>query len=57
VNLDLAAANRWQLEAAGVPAARIYSCGLCTSCHADWLFSYRRQGQRTGRLVGAIGIR
>ncbi len=56
VNLDLAAANRWQLETAGVPAARIFSSGLCTSCHADWLFSYRREGQRTGRLVGAIGI-
>ncbi len=57
VNLDLAAANRWQLEEAGVPADRIFSCGLCTSCRTDWLFSYRREGLRSGRLMSAIGIR
>ncbi len=55
VRLDLAAANRWQLEGAGVPAERIFVCGLCTSCQADWLFSYRREGGHTGRLMAAIG--
>jgi YfiH family protein len=57
VKLDLVAANRWQLEAAGVPAGRIYSCGLCTSCRVDWLFSYRHEGRWTGRLMSAIGVR
>lgn len=55
--LDLTTANRWQLEDAGVDAERISSCGLCTSCQNDWFFSYRREGQWTGRLMAAIGIR
>lgn len=57
VRLDLAAANRWQLEHAGVPVKRIYACGQCTACRTDWFFSYRREGQRTGRLMAAIGVK
>ncbi|MDE3137110.1 MAG: peptidoglycan editing factor PgeF [Acidobacteriota bacterium] len=57
VLLDLPAANRWQLEAAGVLPDRIFSCGVCTSCRMDWLFSYRREGLRTGRLMSAIGMK
>ncbi|HVB35472.1 MAG TPA: peptidoglycan editing factor PgeF [Patescibacteria group bacterium] len=57
VQLDLALANRRQLESTGVMAERISSCGLCTSCQNDWFFSYRRQGQRAGRMMAAIGIR
>jgi YfiH family protein len=57
VQLDLVAANRWQLEQAGVRPERIFACGLCTSCHYDWLFSYRREGLRTGRLMAAIGLK
>jgi YfiH family protein len=54
--LDLAAANRWQLENVGARADRIFSCGLCTSCQNDWFFGYRREGRRTGRMMAAIGI-
>jgi YfiH family protein len=57
VRLDLPAANRWQLEAAGVAANRIFSCGVCTACRVDWLFSYRREGRRAGRLMSVIGMR
>ena len=57
VRLDLAAANRWQLEAEGVPSDRIFACGLCTLCRMDWFFSYRGEGQRTGRLMSAIGVK
>ena len=57
VQLDLAVANRRQLESAGVNAKQISSCGLCTSCQNDWFFSYRREGQWAGRLMAAIGIR
>jgi YfiH family protein len=57
VLLNLPAANRWQLEAAGVLPDRIFSCGVCTSCRVDWLFSYRREGLRSGRLISAIGMR
>ncbi len=57
VRLDLRAANRWQLEAAGVPAAQIVSSTLCTACRTDLLFSHRRERGRTGRLMSVIGIR
>lgn len=55
--LNLAAANRWQLENAGVMAERISACGLCTGCLGDWFFSYRREGRRAGRMMAAIGIK
>jgi YfiH family protein len=57
VQLDLIAANRWQLIDAGVPEVKILSSDLCTACRTDLLFSYRRQGGRTGRLLSVIGIK
>jgi copper oxidase (laccase) domain-containing protein len=57
VQLDLRAANRWQLMDAGVAAGNIAVSALCTACRTDLLFSYRREGPGTGRLAGAIGIR
>ena len=55
--LDLSAANRWQLLDAGVPTGHIAVSELCTACHTDLFFSYRRERERTGRLMGVIGIR
>jgi hypothetical protein len=55
--LDLFAANRWQLREAGVPAKNIFVAPFCTSCRTDLFFSHRRELGRTGRLLGAIGIR
>ncbi len=52
--LDLANANVDQLEAAGVPAAHIDACGLCTACHPSLFHSYRRDGASAGRLAGVI---
>ncbi len=56
VQLDLRAANRWQLQDAGVPAENIFVSSLCTACRTDLFFSYRREGASTGRLMGAIGM-
>jgi YfiH family protein len=56
VQLDLRAANRWQLIDAGVAPSRISVSPLCTSCRTDLLFSYRREGRATGRQMSAIGI-
>jgi purine-nucleoside/S-methyl-5'-thioadenosine phosphorylase / adenosine deaminase len=56
VQLDLVAANRAILAAAGVPPDRILSSGFCTACRVDLFFSYRRE-RATGRLMAAIGIR
>jgi YfiH family protein len=55
--LDLRAANRWQLEHAGVAPRNIALSPLCTACRTDLLFSYRREGAGTGRMMAAIGIR
>ena len=54
--LDLPAANRDQLEAAGLAPARISSAGLCTHCSPD-LLSWRRDHRADARLYSFIGIR
>lgn len=55
VHLDLIAANRAILAAAGVPPKNILDSGFCTACRTDLFFSYRRE-HATGRLMAAIGI-
>ena len=57
VRLNLRKAIRSQLLVAGLRARNIFTSDLCTSCRTDLLFSYRREGPLTGRLVAAIGIR
>jgi YfiH family protein len=57
VLLDLRKANRAQLEASGVPAGNIFVSDLCTGCRRDILFSYRKEGAESGRMMGVIGIR
>jgi YfiH family protein len=56
VHLDLRTANSSQLRAAGIRAANIYASDLCTACNTDLLFSYRREGAKTGRLMAVVGI-
>ncbi|MGH7398870.1 MAG: peptidoglycan editing factor PgeF, partial [Candidatus Rokuibacteriota bacterium] len=53
--LDLWQANRDQLTAAGVAAARVDSLGLCTGCRPDLLFSFRRE-RGAGRLVTVAAL-
>jgi YfiH family protein len=57
VHLDLRRANRSQLVAAGLFAKNIYVSDLCTACHTDLLFSHRREGPLSGRLIASIGVR
>jgi len=57
VRLDLRAANRSQLIDSGVRPRNIAVSALCTACRTDLLFSYRREGARTGRLMALMGIR
>jgi YfiH family protein len=54
--LDLWAANRLQLEAAGVPAGAVYAVGLCTADHRALFYSHRRDG-RTGHMAAVIAAR
>jgi purine-nucleoside/S-methyl-5'-thioadenosine phosphorylase / adenosine deaminase len=55
-HLDLIAANRSQLVAGGVSREKIFAAGLCTACHRDRLFSYRRDGPAAGRMMAVIGL-
>jgi YfiH family protein len=57
VFLDLRKANRAQLLDAGVRPENIFVSELCTGCRRDLLFSYRKEGGKTGRLMAAIGLR
>ena len=53
--IDLEEANRRQLLASGVDAQRVYSAGLCTFCHADQFYSFRRDREAAGRMISFIG--
>lgn len=55
-HVDLAAANRRQLEEIGIPAERIYVCDICTRCRADDFHSFRRDGDAAGRMHSFAGI-
>lgn len=55
-HLNVAAANRAQLEEAGVSSAHINHVALCTRCHEDLFFSYRRDGANAGRMISVVGF-
>jgi len=55
-HLDVAAANRVQLEALGVHSSRIDRLDLCTRCRKDLFFSYRRDGASAGRMISLVGF-
>jgi len=57
VLLDLKKANESQLLEAGLRPENIYVTDLCTSCNVDRLFSYRKEGTSSGRLLSVIGLR
>ena len=52
--LDLAAVNRAQLAAAGVRAENISAHSACTFCGGERFASFRRDGERAGRMIGLI---
>jgi len=53
--VDLAKINIAQMEREGIKEEQISSINLCTHCHSDLFFSYRKEG-RTGRQLSFIGI-
>ncbi len=46
-----------QLEAAGVAERNIEQLETCTSCENETFFSYRADGQKTGRFAGIIMLK
>jgi polyphenol oxidase len=55
--VDLKAANRQQLLAAGVPPERVGVSPHCTVLHNRDYFSYRAEGPTSGRMLALIGVR
>ena len=55
-HLDLKLLIRQQALAAGVSPESITSVNVCTICHEDLFFSYRREGKVIGTMVSAIGL-
>ena len=53
-SVDLQECNRLQLVEAGLE--QVVVCDLCTSCRPDLFFSYRRDGQKSGRMASAIAL-
>jgi YfiH family protein len=53
--VDLAQVNIAQMKREGITEEQISSIPLCTHCHSDLFFSYRKEG-RTGRQLSFIGI-
>jgi YfiH family protein len=52
---DFWALSRDQLLDAGLLTKNIYSSNICTKCHTDLFFSFRREGT-TGRFAAVIGL-
>src|SRR3954454_3018061 len=56
-HLDLAAANRQQLERAGLQPTQILDAARCTACERDTFCSHRAQGMPAGRFAVVAGVR
>jgi YfiH family protein len=52
--LDLRLLVRTQAQASGVPLQSVESVGLCTACHLDLFYSYRREGAVVGTMYSGI---
>jgi YfiH family protein len=55
-HLDVRAANRAQLLAAGLRADHISDVADCTSCRPDLYHSYRKGGKAAGRMINFVGF-
>lgn len=53
--VDFAATLREQCLAAGICAAHLHDCGLCTATDLRRFYSYRLEKGRTGRMLALLG--
>ncbi len=56
-HLDLVAVARRQLRLAGVDDSKIFVADYCTACRTHLFYSYRKEGNRAGRMMALIGKR
>jgi len=55
--LNLAGYLNQKLISINVPAKQIYLHNDCTKCNHEQYYSYRRDGDKSGRMLGIIGVR
>jgi hypothetical protein len=55
--LDLAAINKEQLMNAGLKEENIFPPQVCTFCHNDEFFSYRKEGIACGRMISVMMLK
>lgn len=53
---DLYASNQYLLERAGIASDNIGLSDICTACHPEDFFSYRREAGITGRMAAVIAL-
>lgn len=56
ITWDLKSTICQTLIESGCPAGNISFCDLCTSCHPELFYSYRRENGNTGRMGAFIGL-
>lgn len=56
-HLDLIALNKKQLLDSGVKEVNIRDCGICTFCQNSDFFSYRKEGNASGRIMSVIMLK
>lgn len=54
---DLVGENVEQLLDVGVSSKNIFDCEICTSCSNDKYYSYRKEGEKAGRVASVIMLK
>jgi copper oxidase (laccase) domain-containing protein len=54
--LDLKAMIRRQVEGVGVSTSAVSAVNVCTICHDQLFYSYRREGRVNGTMVSGITL-
>jgi YfiH family protein len=55
--LDLAAINREQLNLCGIKPGNITDCSTCTFCRNQEYFSFRKEGDSSGRIMSVMMLK
>jgi YfiH family protein len=55
--LDLAQINREELDQCGIRPANISDCSVCTSCRNQEYFSFRKEGDSSGRIMSVMMLK
>lgn len=53
---DLVSYTKLRLGEAGILRNNLHDPGLCTCCHPEFFYSYRRDGEKTGRQASIAAI-